>query len=130
MLTEVEVYQIPSLYPPVEKCFSDNSGLAYPNQTICQVEDMLEVFNIFCHNFVQFMTQAIFKCSSSTNAHEISCNLRKFDVSGGEIYGKTSIWTVMSTPLKQPTYLPTYIQDLDVAEYIENFVRKFNEKKL
>ena len=81
--------QIPSLDPPVDIFPSDYGQLASQTHSICQVEDMLKIFNAFCKRLIQFIIRSVFNCTPATNIHLISCNLRRLDVSGlvsGEVY--------------------------------------------
>ncbi|CAL4194097.1 unnamed protein product [Meganyctiphanes norvegica] len=73
--------QIPSLDPPIGRFPSQYVQLASEKHSICQVEDMTKVFNLFCNRLIQFITKAIFECTP-TNTQGYSCKLRRLDVSG------------------------------------------------
>ncbi|CAL4208984.1 unnamed protein product [Meganyctiphanes norvegica] len=76
---------LPPLNPPVERFPSSLRQLASQNQTICEMNDMMNVFRIFCNKLIKFITSAVFECTS-INTHVFSYNLRVLDVSGMDCF--------------------------------------------
>ncbi|CAL4065527.1 unnamed protein product [Meganyctiphanes norvegica] len=83
---------LPPLNPPVER-FPSHLKLSpnyvrYGPQNVCQIQDMIIVFRVFCNKLIKFITSAVFKCTPR-NTHGFSCKLRTLDVSGLGCYFNT-----------------------------------------